>query len=106
MVDWILFHVIFDHSFDSVELNNIIHTSPEEIVDFQPDYFIAASGYESRAICVANKFGQLECKKIAFGFDERLNDLSRPGNDMYFKSQGFRQIKQKTHGTQVLWVSL
>ena len=82
-----------------MELNNIIHTDQVDILDFIPDYFIAASGYESRAICVAEKFSQLKCEKIVFGFDERLNDLARPENDKYFNSNGFRQIIQKTHGT-------
>lgn len=80
-----------------MELNNIIHTGEQQIQNFKPDFFIAASGYESRAICVAKKFSELQCEKIVFAFDEHRNDLSRTANDNYYKSQGFRQIIQKTH---------
>ena len=82
-----------------MELNNIIHTNSGDILDFEPDYFIAASGYETRATCVAKKFTHTACEKIALGFDEHLNDLSRPKNDKYFKANGFRQIIQETHGS-------
>jgi hypothetical protein len=82
-----------------MELNNIIHTTSGDIHDFDPDFFIAASGYETRATCVAKTVSHLDCKKIAFGFDEYLNDLSRPENDKYFKTNGFKQITQKTHGS-------
>ncbi len=82
-----------------MELNNIIHTKPEDLLDFKPDIFIAASGYESRAICIPKKFQHLECKKIAFGFDEHLRDLSRQDNDKYFKENGYSLIIQKTHST-------
>lgn len=80
-----------------MELNNIIHTKPEDILDFEPDLFIAASGYETRAICIPKKFQHLKCKKIAFGFDERRKELSRPANDRYFRENGFSVIIQKTH---------
>ncbi len=82
-----------------MELNNIIHTNPEDLLDFHPDFFIAASGYETRARFIPGKLKHLDCEKIAFGFDEHLNDISRPENDKYFKDQGFRQIIQKTHSS-------
>ncbi len=82
-----------------MELNNIIHTNSDDILDFNPDYFIAASGYETRATMVAKKFSHLECEKIALGFDEHQKDLSRPENDQYFKHNGFKQLIQKTHGS-------
>lgn len=82
-----------------MELNNIIHTNSRDSLDFEPDLFIAASGYETRATSIPKKFQHLKCKKIAFGFKEHSRDLSRPANDKYFKEHNFSLIIQKSHAT-------
>lgn len=78
-----------------MELNNIIHIKPEEILDFEPNLFIAASGYESRAIFIPQKFKHLKCKKLAIAFNEHSRELSRPANDKYFRENGFTLMNQK-----------
>lgn len=82
-----------------MDLTNIIHSLPEDLLDFQPDIFIAASGYESRATSVPDKFKHLTCDKIVLGFSDRLNDIARPENDKYFKEHGFKQLIQAKHSS-------
>ncbi|MBI3235185.1 MAG: hypothetical protein HYZ42_14315 [Bacteroidetes bacterium] len=61
----------------------------EELQNLEIDYFIAASGFESRATLQAEKFSFSSNKKYVFGFESETEDSIRIKNDRFFKNQGF-----------------
>lgn len=56
------------------------------------DVFITASGFESRAVCQAQKYAKNSRDKISLGFTGHPNDRIRRKNDSIFKKLGFEEI--------------
>lgn len=61
----------------------------QQILEEDLDLFIVASGYESRSVYLADHLMELNCEKVAIGFDDRKNVLFRPQNDERLKELGF-----------------
>lgn len=53
------------------------------------DFFIASSGYESRANFQSEKFHSISQKKYVLGFDVEKVDPTRKKNDQFFENAGF-----------------
>jgi hypothetical protein len=66
-------------NFDSLENKNF-------------DYFIAASGFESRATFQAKKYKGIAKKKLVIGFCNEMDDSNRIENDSFFKEADFKSI--------------
>lgn len=72
-----------------MEILDIIHYPKGDPFDYNPEVFIAASGYESRSTLLPRKLEGISCRKIVFGFKEYSTELMRPENDSYFHSHGY-----------------
>jgi len=61
----------------------------DELSNLAIEYFICASGFESRATLQAEKLQQIAKKKIVFGFSSESEDKVRIKNDKFFTKHGF-----------------
>ncbi len=75
-----------------MELSEINHIQSDHLQQFEPDIYIAASGYESRASFVTASCRPHAKKHVALAFTEHRNDLARPKNDQFFSNLGFEFI--------------
>lgn len=56
------------------------------------DLFICSSGYESRATYLTEKYNISSTTKVAFSFDDRIDQFNRSRNDHLFKEKGIQLI--------------
>lgn len=82
-----------------MELSEINHIQYDHLQQFEPDIFIAASGYESRAAFVTNACRPDAKKHIVFAFTEHRKDLARPKNDQFFNKLGYEFIPVSGYST-------
>lgn len=75
-----------------MELINVVHAPDGEISDFNADLFIAATGYESRSICIPEIISAKNCKKAVIAYKDHKSDVARPANDNFFKENGYEFI--------------
>jgi len=82
-----------------VELIDITHIEKQSVTDFYPDLIIAASGYESRAICITEYFTTLHSEKVVLAFKDHARDHARKENDRYFSEGGYKFISCSAKST-------
>ena len=75
-----------------MDLTDVIHISSPELQKFEPDLFIAASGYESRSISIPSQLGEIPGNKIVIAFSEHKKEISRPKNDDFYESDNYTKI--------------
>lgn len=75
-----------------MELINVVHAPEGEISDFNTDLFIAATGYESRAICIPEMITAISCKKVVIAYKDHQSDVARPANDSFFREKEYEFI--------------
>jgi len=80
-----------------VELIDIKHRN-EEVPAFEPDLFIAASGYESRATCIPKYLNDPGKKNVVLAFSDHLKEPARAENDRYFREHGYQSLLVKPFG--------
>jgi len=73
-----------------MELAAITHVPSDDLTrNFNPDLFITASGFESRATAIAKMVDERSARNFALGYKEFQKEYSRPENDRYFQSRGY-----------------
>lgn len=80
-----------------MELININHHRAAA-PDFEPDLFIAGSGYESRSTCIAKKLNNPGRKKVVLAFSDHHKEPVRTINDQYFTDHGYAFFYTKPFG--------
>lgn len=72
-----------------MELIDFVQIPSAFIPDFEPDIFIAASGYESRSLVIPQKLNNPGRRKVVLAFTERRKYPRRPKNDQYFRDNNY-----------------
>lgn len=73
-----------------MELSVISHVeTANPLLGFEPDLFISASSFESRATVIARMLGESPARKVVFAYRENTKEFSRPENDRYFTENKF-----------------
>lgn len=80
-----------------MELINIKHC-PGEVPAFDPDLFIAGSGYESRSTCIPKYLNDPGKKNVVLAFSDHLKEPARAENDRYFREHGYECFLVKPFG--------
>lgn len=75
-----------------MELTDVIHISSPELQKFEPDLFIAASGYESRSISIPSQLGEIHGKKVVIAFSEHKKEISRQKNDDFYENNNYTKM--------------
>jgi len=73
-----------------MDLTEINYPEVEEIYSFNPDLYIAASGYESRSIYMSGKLSGLNCTKVVLAYNDLSREMYRPSNDQFYRENDFR----------------
>lgn len=73
-----------------MEITEIIHSKDFELNTLDSDLFIAASGYESRAVSITKKLMLESLDRVVIGFEEHQKELSRKENDAFFLERDFK----------------
>ena len=70
---------------------NLKQINSDELNLLKLDFFIASSGFESRAIAQTEKYSQNSNIKIVLGFSNELDDETRIYNDSIFEKNNFSE---------------
>lgn len=72
-----------------MELSSIHHIEPDQLNQFDPDFFITTLGYESRTTHIARLLKDLDTQKIALSLKEMSKQHAYGENFKFFESSGF-----------------
>jgi hypothetical protein len=83
-----------------MELNTTVQVTLNDLAAQSFDILIAASGYETRSIFLAQRISSVQVnKKVVLAFSERKEEFSRPFNDKVFVQLGFEFIPSSMNST-------
>lgn len=76
-----------------MKLAKTLDCNIEEVTSQAFDLVIAASGYEERATFLFENYNVKKDRGIVLSFDTYLESYRRKSNDLFFKSQGFTEVR-------------
>ena len=81
-----------------MELSSIQHIAPENLIDFQPDLFIASLSHETRSTSIARLLEGVACRKVALCTENLLKENAYLSNLKYFRDQEYEVLDLDSSG--------